>query len=143
MLSFPARLARLAHDRPDAPAITCADRTLTRAGLESAANRLARELASHGVGYGDFVTIAVSNSLDWFVSYVACWKLGAVPQPVSAKLPARELDAIVELAESKVVIGAPDVAGSVISPHAVHLPLGHQPAAEFIDDPLPDAVSPA
>ena len=44
--------------------------------------------------------------MDWFVAYVGCWKLGAVPQPVSAKLPARELAEIVALAESKVVVGA-------------------------------------
>ena len=91
ILSFPARLRALATERPDAPAVTCAGTTLTRAELESRANRLARELQSYGVGVGDFVTIAVPNSVDWFVAYLATWKLGAVPQPVSAKLPGREL----------------------------------------------------
>ena len=96
ILSFPARLRTLALERPDAPAITCAGETVTRAELESRGTRLARELQSYGVGVGDFVTIAIPNSVDWFVAYLAAWKLGAIPQPVSAKLPGRELGAIVD-----------------------------------------------
>jgi len=143
ILSFPARLSALATERPDAPAVTCAGVTLTRVELESRANRLARELQSYGVEVGDFVTVAVPNSVDWFVAYLATWKLGAVPQPVSAKLPGRELGAIVELAGSKVVVGAPDEAFEHLSDEIIHVPLGHQPPPEFSDDPLPDAVSPA
>lgn len=148
ILSFPARLSALAAERPDAPAVTCVTPgqdgvTLTRHQLESRANRLARELQSHGVGAGDFVTVALPNSVDWFVAYLACWKLGATPQPVSPKLPGRELGAIVELSGARVVIGAPDEAFEHLPDSIVHLPLGHEPSAEFSDEPLPDAVSPA
>jgi bile acid-coenzyme A ligase len=143
ILSFPARLRALATEQPDAPAVTCAGVTVSRAQLDSRSSRLARELHSHGIGEGSFVTVAVPNSVDWFVAYVACWKLGAIPQPVSAKLPGRELAAIVELAGSAVVIGAPDEAFDQLPDAIVHLPLGHEPAPEFTDDPLPDAVSPA
>ena len=97
MISFPARLVELADQDPDRPAVSCGDIVVTRSELVSAGRTLARELASLGVGHGDFVTIAVPNSVDWFISYVACWSLGAVPHPVSAKLPGRELAAIVEL----------------------------------------------
>ena len=106
IVSFPRRLTELAAAAPDRPAVTCGDVSLTRAELESRANRLARDLAARGVGHGDYVTVALPNSVDWFVAFVACWKLGAVPQPVSAKLPARELTEIVELAQSKVILGA-------------------------------------
>jgi bile acid-coenzyme A ligase len=143
ILSFPARLRTLALERPDAPAITCAGETVTRAELESRGTRLARELQSYGVGVGDFVTIAIPNSVDWFVAYLAAWKLGAIPQPVSAKLPGRELGAIVDLAGSKVVVGAPDEAFDHLPDSIIHIPLGHEPPPEFSDDPLPDAVSPA
>ncbi len=104
---------------------------------------MARELASFGVGHGDYVTVALPNSVDWFVAYVACWAIGAVPQPVSAKLPLRELAAIVELAGSKVVIGAPDAAAPLLPDGLVLLPFGHEPSSEHGDDPLPDVVSPA
>ena len=142
-ISFPEQLGRLALARPDAAAVTCGSETITRDELERAANRLGRELQSHGVGYGDFVTVAVPNSVEWFVAYVACWKIGAIPQPTSAKLPAPELAAIVELAGSQVVIGAPDHAADLLPPSTIHLPLGHEPAPEFSDAALPDAISPA
>ena len=143
ILSFPARLSSLAIERPDVSAVTCGTESLTRAELDRRSTRLARELQTYGVETGSFVTIAVPNSVDWFVAYVATWKLGAIPQPVSAKLPARELAAIVELAGSKVVVGAPDSAFELLSDSIAHIPLGHEPPAEFTDDPLPDAISPA
>jgi len=138
-VSFPRRLADLAAAAPDAPAVTCAGRILTRAELIAAGNRLARDLAGRGVGVGDFVTVALPNSLDWFVGYVAIWTLGAVPQPVSAKLPARELAEIVALAGSTVTLGAEPghLEGTTC------LPVGYQPPADLDDGPLPDVVSPA
>lgn len=141
--SFPTQLRYLARQHPDAPAVSCAGHSLTRSELRSAANRLARELQSYGVGHGDFVTVALPNSVDWFVAYIACWNLGAIPQPVSAKLPDRELAAIVELAASKVVIGAPESASALLSENTVELPIGHVTGPEFSDEDLPDATSPA
>jgi bile acid-coenzyme A ligase len=139
IVSFAQRLADLAAADPGRPAVTCGRDRLTRRELESTANRLARDLASRGVTTGDMVTVALPNSVAWFVAYVACWKLGAVPQPVSAKLPRRELDAIVELARPRVVLGVePGTLGDVSC-----LPVGYSAPADLDDGPLPDAVSPA
>ena len=143
LLSFPSRLESLAAADPDRPAVTCAGTTLTRRELQSASTRLARELGELGVEQGDFVTVAVPNSVEWFVSYVACWMLGAVPQPTSAKLPPRELAAIVELAGSKVVVGAPDASVGLLPTGTKTLPLGHQPDPALSDEPLSDRTSPA
>ena len=103
IVSFPRRLTELAAAAPDRPAVTCGDVVPDpcRAGVPRPTASPGTSPA-RGVGHGDFVTVALPNSVDWFVAFVACWKLGAVPQPVSAKLPARELAEIVELAESKV-----------------------------------------
>jgi bile acid-coenzyme A ligase len=138
-ISFPCHLANLAAAAPDRTAITCGPESVTRAGLEARANRLSRDLAGRGVVLGDMVTIALPNSIDWFVAVLASWKLGAIPQPVSARLPARELAAIIELADPRVVIGAtaPDAGGRAFLPH------GYDPPADLSDAPLPDAVSPA
>jgi bile acid-coenzyme A ligase len=139
MVSYPRRLADLAAADPDAPAVSCGDDTLSRAELDRESTRLAHDLAARGVGAGDFVTIALPNSVGWFVAYVACWKLGAVPQPVSSRLPLRELAAIVELASPKVVVGLdPGVIESVES-----LPIGYRPPQDMSTEPFPDVVSPA
>ncbi len=150
LISFPHHLALLAAAAPDRPAVVCGGRTLTRAELERAADLLARDLAARGVGLGDFVTVALPNSIDWFVSYVAIWKLGAIPQPVSAKLPPRELAAIVELAAPKVVIGVEPGTemGQFLPADLVCLPKGYQALADqaitdLASTDLPDRVSPA
>lgn len=130
----------MAEEDPSRPAITCGEISITRAEMESAANRLARDLQRRGVGEGDMVTIALPNSVEWFVAFAACWKIGAVPQPVSYRLPAPELTAILQLADPKVVIGLADPG---LAPGRQVLPAGHRPDPELPDGPLPDAVSPA
>ncbi|MBA3653858.1 MAG: AMP-binding protein [Actinobacteria bacterium] len=137
-ISYARRLTDMALQAPDAPAITCGDDQLTRAVLESRANRLARDLAGAGVTVGDMVTIALPNSVDWFVAAAAAWKLGATPQPVSARLPGRELEAIIDLADPKAIFGVDPAA----APGRACYPLGYEPVSAD-DSPLPDAVSPA
>jgi bile acid-coenzyme A ligase len=129
------QVSTLAAQAPDAPAVTCDGVTVTRAELDVTTNRLARAFASRGVGVGDYVTIVLPNSLDWVYSVVACWKLGAVPQPLSARLPDAELAALLDLRRPALLIGRPDPTGVTTDVTAAM-------AAEFSDDPLPEAVSP-
>jgi bile acid-coenzyme A ligase len=132
------QVSALAAQDPGAPAATCDGVTVTRAELDAATNRLARGFASLGVGAGDYVTIVLPNSLDWVYSVVACWKLGAVPQPLSARLPDAELAALLELRRPALLVGRPDPTGVTTSAPA-------DLAAEFSGfsaSPLPEAVSP-
>ena len=123
MISYARRLTDFAEADPERPAVTDEHRTMTRAGLEALANRTARALADAGVVPGDLVTIGLGNSIEFVATTVACWKLGATPQPVSSRLPRRELDAIIELAQPRAVVHEPiDVDG-------------------FDDGSLPDAIS--
>src|SRR5262245_11479019 len=142
-MSFGRAITALAEEDPDRPAVTGWDdgteRTITRAELEARANRTARAWQELGVGEGDLVSIALPNSIAFVVSTIAAWKLGAVPQPVSARLPDRERQAIVELADSKLVVGT----DSSTHPGRHVLPVGWDPDATIDDGPLPDRVSPA
>jgi len=127
LISYPQRLADHAESDPAHPALTTdaagEQHTTTRGELEALANRTARALAAQGVVQDDLVTIALPNGVEFVATTIACWKLGAVPQPVSARLPTRELDAIIELAAPRVVVRSPlDADG-------------------FDHGPLPDAVS--
>jgi bile acid-coenzyme A ligase len=119
--------------------VTCDDRTITRADLESRANRLARAYADLGVRQGDLVTVALANSIEFYEVCCAVWKLGATPQPVSWRLPDRERQAIVELAQPAIVVGAPSSA----HPGRTCLPAGFEPPAGLEDGPLADAVAPS
>lgn len=96
--------AHLALAAPDAVAVVAPDGIRTRDELNRRANRLAHALAARGVGVGDFVTFALRNSAGFVETCIACWKLGAIPQPVSPKIPEPELKAILDLAKPAAVV---------------------------------------
>jgi len=110
---------------------------VTRGELDRLANRTARAFAALGVGPGDLVTIALANSVEFLAATIAAWKLGATPQPVSSRLPRRELDAIVDLASPTVIVGAEPSE----HPQYTCLPVGWTPDRALDDGPLPDATS--
>jgi len=137
-ISIAAALARVAAAKPDAPAVTCEDKTVTWRDLHRRSNRMARGMAANGVKFGDFVTIALPNSIAFIEACYAVWKLGAVPQPVSSRLPLAELNAIVELAKTPIVVS--DV------PFACERPVVSSQAllaAGKDDSDLPDVVAPS
>ncbi|MEG9225035.1 AMP-binding protein [Aeromicrobium sp. Sec7.5] len=97
----------LAEREPDRPAVTVGDRVVTRAELESLANRLARTWAGDGVGVDDLVTVSLPNGLDFVLACVAAWKLGATPQPLSPRLPEPERSRVLELVAPRLVVDGP------------------------------------
>src|ERR1700742_1105393 len=90
------QISALAETAPDEPGGTRDGRTITRAELDRSTSRLALAYAERGVGVGDYVTMVLPNSIEWIQAAVACWKLGAVPQPLSARLPDAELAGLLE-----------------------------------------------
>ena len=90
---------------PNAVAFIHEGRPTTHAELDAASNRRARAFSKLGVVEGDFVTIALPNGIEFIESMFACWKLGATPQPISARLPRTERDAIIELVDPKLIVG--------------------------------------
>ena len=130
-LSIGRCLTVLAARDPDRPALVDEDGVLTRQQLDRRSNALARAYAGLGVRTGDMVTVALPNGRDFVLTCAAAWKLGATAQPVSAALPRGELEAVVELADPSLVVGA-EVDGRTC--------VG---ALQVEDDaePLPDAVA--
>lgn len=136
--SIPSRLRDLAHADPDRISVLSQNEKFTRGELHTRTNRIARALQAKGVKEGDFITIALPNSVGFIEAVFAAWKIGAVPQPVSWRLPLVELKAIADLANSPVVIGETDMdIGRLI---------GRIPdllAQSKDDSDLPDAISPS
>lgn len=138
LTSIAAALARHAAEKPEAPALTCGDDTLSWDALHRATNRLARAYAGLGVRRGDLVTIALPNSTGFMMAALAAWKLGATPQPVSARLPGRELHEIVDLADSRLVVGVE----AAEFPDRATVPIGFVPDPSLSDETLPEVVAP-
>lgn len=113
--------------------------SITWRELEQETNRLARAYESMGVGHNDHVTIALPNGIEFFKSTIATWKVGATPQPVSARLPQFERDQIVEVAAPKLITGVPEGA----HPGYQTLPEGYVPSASLSHEPLPEMIADA
>lgn len=107
MISLGAALAREAARQGDRPAVIFNDETLSWRQLHERSNRIARGLIAKGLKQGDYLTIALPNSIGFIEACYAAWKVGAVPQPVSSRLPQSELKAIADLAGGPIVIGSP------------------------------------
>src|ERR1700723_1088525 len=103
-LSFGARLAQIAAEKPDAPAITDSVRTLSWREFDRRTNRIARGLAKAGVKFGDGVSIALPNTAGYLEVAFGLWKAGATPQMLSYRLPAHEADAVLELADAPILV---------------------------------------
>ena len=131
------QFARLAELAPDEPAVTCEGRSITRGELDAATNRLARAYAELGVRQGDYVTVVLPNSIEWVQAVLAAWKLGATPQPLSARMPDTELTALLELRQPALLVGREDP--NTVSPS---VPGDFTPDPATSDAPLPEAVSP-
>ncbi|GAA4532120.1 AMP-binding protein [Mycobacterium paraffinicum] len=129
------QISALAELAPDEPAVTCDGVTITRAELDRSTNWLARAYAERGVGVGDYVTMVLPNSIEWIQAAVACWKLGAVPQPLSARLPDAELQGLLELRPPTLLVGRDH-------PGIPSVPAGFTPGPHCSDAELPEAVSP-
>ncbi|WGY00425.1 AMP-binding protein [Nocardioides sp. QY071] len=134
MTPIGSALAELAADDPDRPAVTTSTGTLTRQELEHRTNRLARAYLERGVTPDSFVTILLPTGSAYLEAVVATWKAGATPQPVSHRLPERELREIIELADPSLVVGA-DVPGRNA------LPTDWSPPEDTSAEPLPPMIA--
>jgi bile acid-coenzyme A ligase len=111
-VSLGLRLTQLAQERPDLPAVSDQHRTVTWKELDLRTNRLARGLMAAGVKPGDLVTIGLPNSADFIEACFALWKAGATPQPISYRLPRAEAEAVMDLAQTPILIATGTVEGN-------------------------------
>ena len=107
IISLGRRLSQLAAERPNGPAVSDVDRTVTWRELDLRTNRLARGLQAAGVRQGDLVTVGLTNSVAFIEACYGLWKVGATPQPISFRLPASEAEAVMALAATPILIAGP------------------------------------
>ena len=122
---------------PDRSCLTILGQDMSRAELDFRSNRLARAYAALGVREGDFVTIALPNGFEFFEACFAAWKCGAVPYPISAKMPVAEMQDAIELARPRLMIGGP--AELRVDNR---LPVGYEADPALSDAPMPSIISP-
>lgn len=85
--TVPDREALVYVDHPG----TGAERRLTYAELDRAANRLAHHLSDHGIGPGRHVGLHLYNGIEYLQAAYACLKIRAVPVNVNYRYVEEEL----------------------------------------------------
>jgi fatty-acyl-CoA synthase len=102
---IPDITAQRAQLTPDAIAFRDLVRGSTRsyAELETSAQRAAGLMSSLGIDAGDRIAILCRNRIEFFELLFACAKLGAVLVPLNWRMPAGELQPLVDDAAPKVL----------------------------------------
>ncbi|WP_375462994.1 amino acid adenylation domain-containing protein [uncultured Methylobacterium sp.] len=128
-----ARIADQAKARPQAIAVTDADRSLTYADLDARAGRLAHHLVREGVRPGTLVGLCAGRSLELVVGLLAILKSGAAYLPLDPTYPAERLAFMLADSGLSTIVATADAARS--------LPPG-APRPILVDRPLPDETGP-
>jgi bile acid-coenzyme A ligase len=139
VISMVEAFRRWARDVPDQPALTIDDEALTFRELELRSQRLAHTLLGMGIAVGDVVCIALPNSIEFVETALAVLKVGATALPVSNRLPQAERQAIIELADPRLVVGVEPAD----HPARRCLPFVPEPGLSDMAQPLGVRVSPA
>jgi acetyl-CoA synthetase len=66
---------------------------------------LSGAFAAQGVGRGDVVMTLVGNRVEWVLSMLACWRMGAVALPCSTMLRRHDLELRVAAADPRLCVG--------------------------------------
>src|ERR1700754_670290 len=66
---------------------------------------LSGAFAARGVGRGDVVMTLVGNRIEWALTMLACWRMGAVALPCNTQLRAHDLELRVAAADPKLCVG--------------------------------------
>jgi long-chain acyl-CoA synthetase len=111
---FNVNVARLLLDNIDRfgeyPLIHFGGGRLTNVEMERYSARLSSVLRERGVRPGDRVLMAIPNSPEVIASFLAIWRLGAVPLPATPQLGAPELRYLLANSEAKVALTSRELA---------------------------------
>lgn len=103
-------LARVAAQAPGKTAVVASqseqarEQRLTYEELDRLSDLVALSLEERGIGHGDVVSFQLPNWWEFTVLHLACLKLGAISNPLMVIFRERELNFMLGLAETKVLI---------------------------------------
>jgi acyl-CoA synthetase len=105
------RVRRWAATVPDRPAYLTADRSLTWAAYDAAADRAAQQLVGLGLARGERVAVYLPEGPEQHIAYLALERAGLVIVGIPARAGERELRHLVERTQAELVITAEQLRG--------------------------------
>jgi acyl-CoA synthetase (AMP-forming)/AMP-acid ligase II len=105
-LSAPvAAVLRRARATPGRVALIADDEVWTYGELAERSGRLAAGLSARGAGVGDRVAVHLHNRVEAALTYLACFRLGAIAVPLNTRLVTPELLDLAERTQPAVYVG--------------------------------------
>jgi acyl-coenzyme A synthetase/AMP-(fatty) acid ligase len=95
---------------------------------------LSGAFAARGVGRGDVVMTLVGNRIEWVLTLLACWRMGAVALPCNTMLRRHDLEHRVGAADPKLCVGEESLLAEM--PEGVPL-MTMADVARVLDEDLP------
>jgi acyl-CoA synthetase (AMP-forming)/AMP-acid ligase II len=114
---------------PDGLALIDADGRLTYAQLAKRVDRLAANLAAHGIGPSDRVALLLGNGASFLIALMACARLGAIAVPLNIREQQPGLAYTLVQSGSRLLIHEAELAPRLPDLHALPL-LEHRIAIE-------------
>ncbi len=139
-ISFGRRVTMLATEHPDKTAIVFVrqdgeERTVPWQELDRRSTQVAHLLAARGIDRGSMVINGLPNCIEHFFVTIGAWKLGALILPLNAAMPVRERNALLDLAQPKVVVADwTDAPFQVVTPEEI------RQSTALSDQALPDVL---
>lgn len=79
-------------------------RRWTYSEFDKSVNRAANLLKENRIKKGDVVSLLMPNSAEYIIAYFACWKIGAIANPVNSLLKKEEIEFVVGNSEAKLLL---------------------------------------
>ncbi|MFE5097738.1 amino acid adenylation domain-containing protein, partial [Streptomyces sp. NPDC056638] len=117
--TVPELFAEHAATHPDAPAVVFEGEEASYAEVNARANRLARHLASQGVGAESLVGLCLRRGIDLVTAILAVWKAGAAYLPLDPEYPAERIGYLLQDAAPAALVTTLDCAGLLPADRAV------------------------
>lgn len=97
-------LDRMAAERPNDPALTVDDRTISYRDLHRLSLQAASRLAALGAELGSTVALPMHNSVEQAAFFYGAWRLGATPLALSPHFPETELAKVMAVAGTELIV---------------------------------------
>lgn len=79
-------------------------RKWTYSEFDKSVNRAANLLKENDIKKGDVVSLLMPNSAEYIIAYFACWKIGAIANPVNSLLKTEEIGFVIADSEAKLLL---------------------------------------
>jgi len=79
-------------------------RSWTYAKFDEAVNRAANLLLANGIKKSDVVSLLLPNSAEYIIAYFACFKIGALANPINSLLKQEEISFVIGNSEARLLL---------------------------------------